>query len=346
MSLVFVLSIVPEEAPLNIVLLLLGITLLVVVVVDALWTTLWVDGSGGPITSWATTWMWRGALAAIGRQHHHRLSLFGPIILMSTVVMWIALLWAGWVVLFGSEGSSLLHAHNQTPADWSARFYFVGYMMFTAGNGDFSPNGDSWQVAGALTNASGMLVATLAITYLLSVVSAVVRKRAFASAVTGLGMEPEDVIRNAWDGRDLHTLDSTLNSLASQLSTLSEQYLSYPVLQYYHAARPDKSPILAIAVLDDALTLLRFGVHEEQRPNPVILRASRAAVASFLDTLPSAFIHAAPQAPPPPDLDRLRQLGIPTVNDADFAAALEQLTDRRRKLLGLVRNDGWNWREQ
>ena len=326
--------------------MLLGIVLLVVTVVDALWTTLWVDGSAGPVTSRLTTWMWRGVLSVFGRRHHHRLSLFGPVILMMTVVVWIALLWAGWMVLFAADERSLLHAHNQTPADWSGRFYFVGYMMFTAGNGDFSPNGDGWQVAGALTNASGMLVATLAITCLLSVISAVVRKRAFASQVMGFGKEPEAVVGSGWNGQDFHSLDLTLSSLATELSTLSEQYLSYPILQYYRAARSDKSPILAIAVLDDALTLLRFGIPDTNRANPVVLNSARTAVASFLETLPSSFINAAPEAPPPPDLGRLREMQIPTVSEADFEAALEQLSDRRRKLLGLVRNDGWNWGER
>jgi hypothetical protein len=289
--------------------------------------------------------MWRGVLGVLGRRHHHRLSLFGPVILMLTVVVWIALLWAGWMILFAAGERSLLHAHNQIPADWSARFYFVGYMMFTAGNGDFSPNGDGWQVAGALTNASGMLVATLAITYLLSVVSAVVQKRAFASQVMGFE-RAETFVASGWNGRDFHSLDLPLSSLASALSVLSEQYLSYPILQYYHAARPDKSPILAITVLDDALTLLRFGIPEAQRPNPVVLNSARSAVASFLETMPSSFIHAAPEAPPPPSLDRLREMQIPTVEDADFETALQQVTERRRKLLGLVRNDGWTWGER
>lgn len=58
--------------------------------------------------------------------------------------------------------------------------------------------------------------------------------------------------------------------------------------------------------------------------------------------MPSAFIHAAAEVPPAPSLHELRERGIPTVDDAEFHRALAHLDDRRRKLPGLLRNDGWN----
>lgn len=324
-------------------LLLIGVALILLAFLDALWTTLWVDGNGGPVSSRITTWLWRGVLAVAGRQRHAALSLFGPFILMLVVLLWMAMLWLGWTLVFGAEERSLLHAHNQTPADWSARFYFVGYMMFTAGNGDFSPNGDGWQIVGAMTNATGMLLATLAITYLLAVVSAVVQKRAFASQVTGLGETAAEIVESGWNGENLRALDLPISGLSSELAQLTERYLAYPVLQYYHAAKPQKSPVVAAALLDDALTLIAFGVPAENRPSPAVIRAARASVRSFLDTLPSAFIDPAPNAPRAPDLPALQKAGIPVVSDEEFLRALNDISHRRRMLLGLVRNDGWDW---
>jgi hypothetical protein len=327
----------------NVLLFVIGIALVLIAFLDALWTTLWVDGNAGPVSSRLTTWCWRALLAAIGRRRHAALSLFGPFILMLVVVMWMVLLWAGWTLIYGAGEHSLLRASTQEPADWSARFYFVGYMMFTAGNGDFSPNGDGWQIAGAITNATGMLLATLAITYLLSVVSAVVQKRAFASQVTGLGNTAAEIVEGGWDGRNLRSLDLPISGLSSELAQLTERYLAYPVLQYYHAAKPQKSPVVAAALLDDALSLICFGVSAENRPSPAVIQAARASVRSFLDTLPSAFIDPAPNTPKAPDLSALRKAGIPTVSDEEFSRALEGISHRRRMLLGLVRNDGWDW---
>lgn len=326
----------------NVLIFIIGIALVLLAFVDALWTTLWVDGNAGPVSSRITSWCWRGILALVGRQRHMALSLFGPFILMLVVILWVAMLWLGWILVFGAEEQSLLHAHNQTPADWAERFYFVGYMMFTAGNGDFSPNGSSWQIAGAMTNATGMLLVTLAITFLLSVVSAVVKKRAFASQVTGLGDTAAEIVESGWNGQDLHALDLPISGLSSELAQLTELYLSYPVLQYYHAAKPQKSPVLAAALLDDALTLMAFGVPAENRPGPAVMRSARATVRSFLDTIPSAFINPAPNTPAAPDLAALRKAGIPTVTDEEFSQALDEISLRRRMLLGLVQHNGWD----
>ena len=47
-----------------------------------------------------------------------------------------------------------------------------------------------------------------------------------------------------------------------------------------------------------------------------------------------------------PDLSALRAAGISTVSDDEFAAAVDDLSHRRRMLLGLVGNDGWNWEDR
>lgn len=55
---------------------------------------------------------------------------------------------------------------------------------------------------------------------------------------------------------------------------------------------------------------------------------------------------ASPPAPTTvmyPDLDRLRDAGVPTVSDDEFADALADLDERRRKLLGAVDADEWYW---
>ena len=323
-----------------------GVLLVALAVVDALWTALWVDGSAGPVTGRVTTWLWRAALAALGRRRHRALSLFGPLILVVTVLQWIVLLWAGWVLLFAAAPDSLMRSGGPGTADWTGRIWYVGYTMYTVGNGDFVPADGVWQVLSGLVALTGMSLVTLAVTYLLSVVSAVVGKRAFASQVAGLGRSGEEFVLSGWNGHDLHPLDRQLTDLASQLARLSEQYLSYPVLQYYHAASPDKSPVKAAAVLQDALLLSSAGVAADRRPDPAALRSARSAVATFVEAaVEAASIDEAPEPPPPPRLAALRERGLPTVADDEFAAAAAEQADRRRGMLGLVRGDGWTWEE-
>lgn len=327
--------------------LVLGIALLVITFGDALWTTLWLDGGAGPLASRLTTWIWRGVLALSGRQHHRRLSLFGPTIIVVVVATWVLLLWVGWVLIYASEPTSLLTTGDvQRPASSAGRFWFVAYAISTMGNGDHAPNGGAWQIAASLTTLSGFFLASLVISYLLSILGAVVEKRAFAGQITGMGTTAEGFLKSAWNGEDFRSLDLLLNALSGQLAVLTEQYLSYPVLQYYHAARPEKSPAIALAVLDDALTLLRYGIPAGVRPNVAILHSARSGVRSYLDTLDSAFVRTADAVPPPPDLAPLREAGIPTVRDEQFSDAVATLGERRKKLLGLVRDDGWNWTDR
>lgn len=80
---------------------------------------------------------------------------------------------------------------------------------------------------------------------------------------------------------------------------------------------------MGVAIFDDALTLLRFGVPEEHQPNTALIQDARASTQDYLRTLDEAFINPADQSLPRPDLDRLRNADIPTVSDREFADAIK-----------------------
>ncbi|RQH01325.1 potassium channel family protein [Natrarchaeobius oligotrophus] len=324
-----------------------GAVLLGIVIVDILWTTLWVDGGSGPLSGRLSTTVWRGLRRASG-DDSRVLSVAGPSILTLTLAMWIALLWLGWTLLFAGGSPALVSTHTGDPADWSGRFYYVAYTMFTNGNGDYTPTSGRWEIASSFTTATGMAFVTLGVSYVLSVLSAVSQKRSFASSVTGLGERSESFVRTGWSGRSddvegFRGLELPLESLSSQLSLLAEQHRSYPILHYYHSEDGADASAMAVPILDEALTLYRHGVPDDEGPDPVLIEDARSSAGSYLDTLDAAFVEPADETPPEPDLDRLREDGVPTVPDDEFAAALEELSERRRKLLGAVRADAWHW---
>ncbi|MDG5778695.1 potassium channel family protein [Haloarculaceae archaeon H-GB2-1] len=323
----------------------LGIVLLVGGIVDILWTTLWVDGSAGPLSSRMTTGVWRGIRRVSSRQSR-LLSLSGPLLLVLSLLLWVGLVWLGWTLVFAAETDAIVNTRTNAPVGWAQRFYYVGYTMFTMGNGDFYPPTAGWQIATAVTTASGMLFVTLSVSYVLSVLEAVSVKRSFASGVTGLGGWSEVLVRSSWDAdaESFRGLETALDRLTSQLDTLGEQHDSYPILHYYHSERGQQSSAVAVAILDEALTIFHEGIPDDQGPNEAILKSARASTTTYLQTLDSAFIEAADEPPPPPDLDRIRDADIPTVSDDEFAEAIEELDERRRKVRGLVENDAWEWR--
>jgi len=322
--------------------LAIGATLLVVAVVDILWTTLWVDGGSGPLSSRLTSGVWQG-LRRVGERRSRLLSLAGPIILVLTLLVWVGLIWSGWTLIFAGGDDALLAARSEVPLTWAGRIYFVAYTMFTMGNGDFYPPAGIWQLAASLTTASGMLFVTMGVSYILSVLGAVSNKRSFASAVSGMGTDSEELVCSAWDGEDLDSLNLPLDTLSSQLDELADQHESYPILHYYHSEQPKDASALGVAIFDEAMTTIRFGVPEDSQPDSLLVDNARSASENYLETLSGAYISPADEAPPAPDLDRLRDDDIPTVPDREFADALDQLTERRKQLLGIVTADAWHW---
>ena len=319
--------------------LLVGVSLLTVVTTDLLWTILWTNGGAGPLTSPLMKATWRG-LRTVDDGESRVLTLSGPFVLSFTLAMWVVLLWAGWTFLFASDATALDYTRGPGPVKWVGRGYFVAYTMFTMGNGDFSPTSPTWRIVTALTNASGMILITLVATYVISVLRGVVNKQSFASSVLGVGQTSETFVRTGWNGDHLQQHDLPVESFASSLSTLAAQHKAYPVLHYYRSERAQHAAPVAVAVFDDALTLLRFGIDSEQRPNEPVLETARSSTQDYVQT---AMSPPAGRTPPPPDLDRLRDADMPLVSDEEFDEEVADLAERRRELLGVVEAQRWQW---
>lgn len=117
------------------------------------------------------------------------------------------------------------------------------------------------------------------------------------------------------------------------------------MLYYFHSIHRARAICLSVAILDEAMTILKYGVAEPTRPDISALGSARRASTAFLTTMRSAFIRPAPEAPPLPSLESLREAGNPTASDRDFVEATKHLSVRRKLLLALVHNDGWNWQD-
>ncbi|WP_135854655.1 ion channel [Halorussus salinus] len=321
----------------------LGSLVLLVAVGDLLWTTIWVEGGAGPLTTRLMEWTWR-TLSTVSGGRSRMLSLAGPIILVFGLAVWLVSLWAGWTLIFASGEEAVFDTIDGGPVSWADLSYFAGYTLFTLGNGGFAPKEGVWQVATVLSTASGMLFVTLTVTYVLSVLDAVAQKHAFASGVTGVGTDASTFVTTYWNGEEFESLDLQLNTFSSQIDTLTANHKAYPVLHYFHSQRATEDPVVAIAVLDEALTLLRFGLPEGVRPSEALVKDARSGIRSYLDTL-FAVHRPSDRNPPAPDLALVREAGVSTVGDGDFADALadRDVDERRRLLLSVVESHARQW---
>lgn len=320
--------------------LVLGIALIIITIADFIWTTLWVDGGAGPLTDKFTASYW-SIHRKLSQNNPKRLSLAGPMTLALTLAMWIFLLWAGWTLVFSSSGL-IVDTKDGGPLSFTEYAYFSGYLIFTLGNGEFSPEDGIWQIIAIFATGTGMLFITFGVTYLLQVLSAVTEKRALASSISSIADSPGSFIDASWNGKDFRNLDLLLDTLSNDLSSDVTKYNAYPVLHYYCSATASRSLPVNIVVLDEALSILYYGVADHTKPNRLLMRELRNTISNYLETLDAAISPPSGAAPPPIRLHDLNG-SIPQKDPASFQAELDALKKRRKQLLGLMEMTGSEW---
>lgn len=322
-----------------------GSLLVILVFLDVLSTTLVVAKGAGPLTRRLIGLLWRGLLRLHRRDSNSPLLTFaGPMLLVSTVIVWVLALWCGWSLVFlGSD--AVVDSRTNAPAGTTDIVYYTGFTVFTLGTGDFVAATPWWRVVSSVASFTGLFLVTLGITYLISVVSAVVARRSIAIQVSALGGSGEDIVVRGWSGQRFSpAFTQHLVSLTGHLATTAEQHLAYPVLHYFHTHYRSTSAPLALAHLEEAMLLLTSGVAPSARPDAATMRPVSHVIDRYVTTASttSALPHHV-EAPPAPDLTPLVAAGIPVVAERCFRHATDQCGDRRRSLHRLVNGDGWSW---
>lgn len=285
--------------------------------------------------------MWQAVLRLAGRRPRPWMAYTGPTILLTAVLVWALLLWAGWLLVLSSDPRAVLDSGSGEPADLAARAYFTAYVVVTLGVGDYVPGGPGWQLLTGLISLIGLFVVTLSITYLISVVSAAVDRRRLSHAVEVRGCTGIDVVLLHWRGGQV---DDAFSSWAAQLTSdvlgTTEKHLAYPVLHLFHGGAQVSAP-RGLAVLDDAVLLMAEGLVPTARPSPAVLEPLVRAMTHYAGTVEAP---AGVRADAPlPDLARLRRAGVPVVADDAFALAAVDHRERRRALHALVTSDAHQW---
>lgn len=321
--------------------LLVGISFLLLALSDLLWTTFL---EGGPPVSRHVCHVAFQWTVRFCRGHNRRvIGLAGLIAIMSTLVTWTLLVWSGWALVFNASPAAVVDSTTLLPADRLSRIYFAGETIFTLGSGDYRPVGHGWQLLTSVAAGTGFLMFGTALAYLMAVVPAATQKRQLAVVIWSLGKSPDDIIIRAWNGADSTALSPHLISLIPMLALMGESHLSYPILHYIHSTKRSASLAACVACLDEALTILECGLQRGCSLDLPSLGAAREAITEFLRTLEPALIAPSKDDPPPPTLKMLKDMGVPVVDDDLFRQSLHGLTERRRMLHALVRNEGWTW---
>ena len=323
--------------------LILGILVLVVVMVDVIWSTLSTNGAG-PVARMVSRAVWVSFAAVQRKWGSHRLMKTNVVvILVVTFLSWVFLLWSGWYLVFASAAEAVLVEATEEPAWGRDRVYFVGMTLFTLGTGDMIAGTPGWRMLMSIAAVNGLVLITMVITYLLPVISAGIERRQLALSIWGLGATAAEILENGWNGENFQDLEGPLDGIAIQLMLHAERHLAYPVLQYFHAADPRADLPPRVAMLQDALLLLEVGVKERARPSKVVLRRVSTAVDRYLQRMIFHQIKEPEEAPELPRLDRLEKRGVPLQEEKKWEERFEEREEARKLLYGSMRVVGWEW---
>lgn len=316
-----------------------GLVVLIIAMWDILYTTTFARGSG-PLTgalckgmSSAITRL--GSSAASGST---LISYSGGVTLCATLLFWVLLYWGGWSLVFLGMSGSVVSASSSAPADAGERVYYAGYVISTLGLGDFRPVTGLARAYTVLGSIGGLMIFTLAISYIVSVLKAVAEQRSLASRIHDLGETPQKIIIGGWNGTDFSALMNQFNNVIwPSLTAHTQNHFVYPVIHQFRSCREDASIGLAAARLNECVFLLEHIVEREKRPQESKLRPVSRAIQRLLDTLESTGLPDSGKQTPPPEFSQLSAHGLthdtPEVNHSGSR-------DSSRKLAA---DAGWSW---
>lgn len=320
---------------------LLGISLIGLVTIDVVATNTTKIGEGA-----LTRWWQQGVCRSFFRiyQHWQNRSILvwsGVFIVLGMVLIWILLLWLGWVAIFCSASGAVVDSGTQQPADFWARVYFAGFSISSLGTGDYVPRRAVWQVLTAVASLNGLLLTSLVISFVIPIAEAEAHRRRVALAIFYTGKTGQDLILNTWDCQQQKMLGSLLTILLSDLIELDQKHASFPTLHRFCNYRRKESVTLALATLDEALTIVELGMEEASPPQYCV---ARQAISGYLSSSRRAGVQPGQKVPPIPVLDKLRSAKLPIVSDRLWRARLKEIQQRRQHLLSMVEQSGWSWK--
>ena len=294
----------------SVVAVLLGVLLLGVLVADVFHTVFVPRGSAGPVTRRVYRWTWAAAhRLAIGRTHRRQwLSHVGPLLLPLTIVLWALELVLAFGLVFLALSDRFVIPPGSSDLDpVSTALYISGYSATTLGVGDVYGDDALSRLLMVTEAALGFALFTVAVTYLLSIYSALQRSNALAAEISSYLGEGE------WQDADARTrtgallagdeLVAWLAGIAGRIAETTQAQEQYSLLSYFHVPDDHRALPVALGRLLEVLTVCRTLLD----PQRFALQASGQTVRFASHTaVHHAVLRAQVVGGSPPDEDELR----------------------------------------
>ncbi|HEX8337484.1 MAG TPA: potassium channel family protein [Pyrinomonadaceae bacterium] len=296
-----------------------GLVLLALIIFDIYATVLHSSARYGPVGESLNRSVWRVTRAAgfrLSRANRHRLlNMVGPLLLPLLIVVYIVLLVLAFALIYYPHiPAGFTFSVARAEPGWSDAIYFSGVTLTTVGYGDVVPRIPALRFLALFEAASGLIVISLAITYILTVYSALERKRAVAVSLyhqAGEGADVAGFIAHHFVEGRFYGLRDALRTVTRDLQALHESHIDHPVIHYFHPVEVYKGTPRVLFLLLETCSVIRAVLDREENSdlrNYPEVRTLDAGVGHVLTQLVDSL-----------DLERRERPRRPTEQEAEEA---------------------------
>jgi hypothetical protein len=269
----------------------------VVVVLAALrdiFHTLWHPSGRGGVARRVLAAVWRGGRP---RRGHRRVRvLAGPLAMVVVVMAWVALIVLGWTLIYWphlEDGFFISESLPQTARGGLLEALYLSMVtLATLGFGDIVPTEEWLRVAVPLQAMLGFVLLTAAVTWVLQVYPALVRRRVLAIRLSLL--RRADAVRVLAE-EDVPMAANLLEDLAGELVQIRVDLTQYPETYYFRDGEESASLAASIGTAAQLAYVAQRSPRADMRFAGKLLDT---ALGDFADRLDEHFLRVggSPQA--------------------------------------------------
>lgn len=249
--------------PLDVLAIVTGIALVTLAAVDLFMTVMHYDGYGPASRRLYRAWWWtvRQVAERIGPARAARsLAIAGTSMLLATILMWIALAWIGFALIYlPSIERGFTHA-TSGGSPWMDAVYFSGVALSTVGFGDVVPITPGLRIIAAVESLAGFAILTVTISYLLGVYGVLRDQSLLAAMIDDQTEGSGDPLGLAVGLLDRDDPATKLDDLHRGILSHGEGLQLYPVVHYLRRTVHRRSAIFILRMVGEASAHLRWGL--------------------------------------------------------------------------------------
>ncbi len=255
--------------------------------------------------------------------------------LLITTFVWLALLFCGTFLIFTAGQDMVVNGTTYLPASTSERFYYTAYVLSTLGIGNLVPGNESSEILTGILSFSGFILITSGLTYLLSVVQAVLSKKQLAFFISTIGSDVEEIYLFFKKDENLDGLLADANDLRKQILANASSYLAFPMTNYFLTKNRNSALIVQLAILSEVLMVLRMDWKQDSTEYAKLCTLINA-IEKYLNLGlegPDEDLHNSEK------LDTLRSFWM------KFGYTFKKNTEMDQRFTSSLKYAGWNWEE-